>query len=428
MTFGSNLLSLCTVDKDSDDYGKNLEKAKQCFSEARDLVKKQESVHQMSCKQTNDSSEEARTIRRKLLLLRGRAHVNLGIALVELSLVKSPEHVRKGLEKDAVSELESAKGCANSIRAHAVTDDTIKGASPLEIAMDRLEADQLDALANRWLCSTLWHQRRRKDAVVASEKGSRFFIGRRNSVADEDMQEAELELGVECFYACTSLADLALDALEKLQIVIQGHPKREECLAKGQALFLMAEEAYKRASLISTNLQQSLAQHKTTSFSATDTLRENGILTPQEVDKNMEQIKSWWEQKKQGIVLRPKDGTAQSTAGPLRNDLFSTSRPLRPNNSPVKRFTVNESSSRRTSNRRNQGGNGVSRSTASGIGTRGLGGRSTSTSSSCTHYRKWGDALLPQVKTDSGETVPLIAYPACAPELPPGCKPYRPNQ
>lgn len=428
MTLGSNLLSLCAVNKDNDDNGKYLEEARHCFREARDLVKQQESVHQMICKQTNDVSEEARAIRRKLLLLRGRAHVNLGIALVELSLMKCPELVRKGLEKEASTELQSAEGCADSIRARCVTDET-KGASPSEIAMDRLEADRLDSLTNRWLGKSLWHQRRHKEAALASEKGSSFFVARRNNVSDEDMIEAEVELGIECFFASTSLADLALDALEKLQIVVQGHPKRQECLSRGQELFSMALEAYKRASLISTNLQKLVAHHKSRTSMAEDTIRENGILTAQEIEKNMEQMNSWWEKKKEGIVLRQKGGTNQNESDTLRNDLFSSG-PSRRNqsNSPIKRFTVNESSSRRASKRRNQGGNGLSRTMGAGTSSSGLGGNNNSSLNSSTRFRKWGDALLPQVKTDSGETIPLLAYPCCAPELPPGFTPYRPNQ
>lgn len=431
MTLGSNLLSLCAVDKDSDICDKNLEEARLCFCEARDLVKKQESVHLNLCKQTNDNSFQARAIRRKLLLLRGRAHVNLGIALFELSLMKCPEPVRKGLENEATAELQSAESCANSIRAHAVTDAT-KGASPSEIAMDRLEADQLDALTNRWLGKSLWQKRKRNDAVLACERGSRFFVDRNDDrVTDEDLPEAELELGVECFYVCTSLADLALDTLEKLQIVAQGHPKRQDCLASGQELLSIALEAYKRASLVSATLQK-LATHMSSSSSAKDTLRSNGIITSQEIEKNAEQMKCWWEEKKKvGIAVRQTNGTERNGSDQLRNDLFSsgTSRPNH-SNTPVKRFTVNESSSRRASKRRNQGGSGSSRSSTTAAASSGLNGSRNSTSNAPIRYRKWGDALLPQRKTDSGETVPLMSYeyPACAPPLPPGFTPYKPNQ
>jgi hypothetical protein len=277
--------------------------------------------------------------------------------------------------------------------------------------MDRIAADQLDSLANRWLGNALWHQRRHKEAIVALEKSSRFFLGRRHSVSDEDMLEAELELGIECFYGCTSLAELALKALEKLQIVIQGHPKRQDCLSRGEELFSMAKESYKRASLISANLQK-LTHHKL------DIARESGILTSQEIEGYIEEMNSWWEEeKKSGVVLCQKDGPMHSESYPARNDLFSSG-PLRPSNSPVKRFIVNERSSRRAPRRHAQVGNGSSTSRSIRTGAR----------APSIQYRKWGDALLPQVETGSGETVPLIPYPACVPELPPGLKPFRPNQ
>lgn len=130
--------------------------------------------------------------------------------------------------------------------------------------------------------------------------------------------------------------------------------------------------------------------------------------------RNMKQLKSWWEEKKLGNVLRPKEGSKQNVS----NTLSST---------PVKRFTINEGSSwRHASERRNQGRNGRSSSTAAAAGaSSGLDSRnSASTSNSGIRYRKWGDALLPQVTTESGETVPMISYPACAPGLPPGMTPY----
>ena len=423
MTLGSHLLSLCAVDSDINASAKNLAEARHCFCEARDLVKKQESAHQVNCKQTNDASEDGRSIRRKLLLLRGRAHVNLAIALVELSLLNSPEPVRKDLEKEAMTELESAQRCASAIRARATVDET-KGASPTEIAIDRLDADQLDALANRWFGKAYWYQRRYKEAVLAFEKGSMFFMERkRNSAPDKVMREAELELGVECFFASTSLADLALDALEKHQIVIQGHPKREECLVRGQELFSMAMDAYKRASLISAGLAN-LA--KSGSSSAEDTLQDNGIVSSKEIESIMEQISSWWNEKKQGVALRPKqDGNLGNDRNTLRNDLFSSgsSRLQNQSTTPVKRFTINENSSRRSSQRRNQGGSsGVSRSTGTRLGVNG--GSHNSSSNANIRYAKWGDDFLPQKTLDSGETVPILPYPCRAPELPPDWKPF----
>ena len=418
MTLGNNLLSLCAVDEDNDSKDKNLAEARRCFREARDLVKKQEEVHQMIYGHTDDASEEACSIRRKLLLLRGRAHVNLGIALVKLSLMKHTEIAREGLEKEAVTELESAESCAIAIRARAETDE-VNGGSPSEIALDKLDADQLDSLANRWLGNALWNQRRHKEAVVAFEKGSRFFVASKDNVSGDEMLEAELELGVECFYGCASLADLALNALEKLQIGLQGDPKWKNCVLRGEELFSMAKRAYKWASLISTNLQK-VAGHKS------DFVRENGILTSQEIEKSTEEMTSWWEQKKKSsVVLCQKDGVVNSKSCSARNDLFS-SIPSWPNNSPVKRFTMNESSSRRTPQQRAQGESGSTRSRRTGAS--GIGGNGNKPSNANVRYRKWGDALLPHVKTDSGNNIPPMGYPACAPELPPGFKPYRPNQ
>jgi hypothetical protein len=415
MTLGSHLLSLCALEEA--DHGKNLTEAQRWFRKALELVKKQEVVHEMLSKQTNDFTKKSRAIRRRLLLLRGRAHVNLGIALVEMSLI-GPEH--KGLEKEATTELESALCCSEAIRARAVTDDE----TPSETAMDRVEADQLDALANRWFGNSLWRHGRRKESVLAYKQSSRFFVDSRHNVAvsSDILVEAEIALGVECFYACTLLADFALDALEMLQVV-QGHSRRQESLCQGEELFAIASDAYKRASLVSANIQ-TLANHGSSPVSVEDVLRENAILAPNEIEIHVKEISDWWDQKKQGIVLRPKeDGTTNhADSNVLRNDLFASG-PSRPQHGNPKRYTVQEGSSRRK--RRKQGGGGFT-STATRI--HGNGDEvNESRPPKQRKYRKWGDELLPQVTTELGEMIPF-GYPACAPPLPPGVIPFSFNR
>jgi hypothetical protein len=232
--------------------------------------------------------------------------------------------------------------------------------------------------------------------------------------------EAEIALGVECFYACTSLVDFALDALEKLQIVVQGHSRRQESLCKGEELFAIALDAYKRASLVSANLQ-TLADHESSPVSAEVVFRENAILAPTEIESHVKEVSEWWDEKKQGIVLRPKDGTIQANSNALRSDLFSFG-PLRPEHGNPKRYTVQEGSSRRK--RRKQGGGFTSTATR----IHGNGDEVTESHlPKQRKYRKWGDELLPQVTTESGEIIPF-GYPACAPPLPPGVIPFSFNR
>jgi hypothetical protein len=411
MTLGSHLLSLCALEEA--ERGKHLTDAQRWFRKALELVKKQEVVHETLSKQTSDFAKKFRAIRRRLLLLRGRAHVNLGITLVEFSVTGS----EKGLEKEATTELESALHCSEAIRARAVADGT-----PSETAMDCAEADQLESLANRWLGNSLWRHGRRKEAVLAYKQSSRFFDDSRHNVASSPdfLLEAEITLGVECFYACTSLADVALDALEKLQIVVQGHPLRQESLCKGEELFAIALDAYKRASLVSANLQ-TLANRGSSPVSVEIVFRENAILAPKEIESHVKEISEWWVQKKQGIVLRPKDGTIHANANELRNDLFAFG-PLRPKHDNPKRYTVQEGSSRRK--RRKQGGGFTSTATR----IHGNGDEVTeSRPPKQRKYRKWGDELLPQVTTESGKIIPF-GYPACAPPLPPGVIPFSFNR
>ena len=389
-----------------------LTEAQRWFRKALELVKKQESVHETLSKQSNDFTKESRADRRQLLLLRGRAHANIGTTLVRLSSI-GPEN--KDMEREAMAELESAQSCADAIRASAVTDET-----PSETAIIRVEADQLDSLTNRWLGNSLWHQKRRNEAVLAYERSSRFFVDshHRAAVSSDKLAEAEMALGIDCFYACISLADVALEALEKLQIVVQGHPRREESLAKGEELFTIESDANKRASLVSANMHK-LANHGSVPDSVEEALRTNDILGPEEIEVHMNDISDWWDQKRQGVVLRPKDTMNHAESNALRNDLFASGRPLRPLHGNSDRYTVREGSSR--GRRRNQGGH---TSTTTRIHDSGGDGVTERRPKSARKFRKWGDELLPQVTADSGATIPMIVYPV----LPLDCKPYSFNE
>jgi hypothetical protein len=411
MTLGSLLLSLCALEEAERD--KNLADAQHWFRKALELVEKQEVVHEMLSKQTNNFTKKSRAIRRKLLLLRGRAHVNLGITLVELSFIEPDE----GLEKEATTELQSALHCSEDIRARVVADD-----KPSETSVDRAEAGQLESLAHRWLGNSLWRHGRRKEAVLSYKQSSRFFIDSRHSAAlsPDILVEAEIALGVECFYACTSLAEFALDALEKLQIVVQGHSRRQESLCKGEELFAIALDAYEMASLISANLQ-ALANHGSSPVSVEVVFRENAILAPREIEIHVKEISDWWDQKKQGIVLRPKDGTIHADSTTLRNDLFASG-PLRPQHGNPKRYTVQEGSSRR---KRRKLGRGFTSNATRIHGN--VDEVTESRPSKKRKYRKWGDELLPQVTTECGEIIPF-GYPACAPPLPLGVIPFSFNR
>ena len=413
MRLGSDLISLCTLDEA--ELSVNLTEAQRWFRKALELVKNQELVHDKLSKQANDFTKESLADRRQLLLLRGRAHVNIGITLVRMSSIGTDN---KDLEREAMAELQSAKSCVDAIRASAATDQ-----SPSRTAIIRVEANQLDSLANSWLGNSLWHQKRRKEAVLAYERSSRFFVDShlRPSESSDMLAEAEMALGVDCFYACISLADGALEALEKLQIFVQGHPRREESLAKGGELFTIASDAYKRATLISANIKK-LANHGPNPNSVKEFLGTNDILGPEEIEVHMADISDWWNQKKQGVVLRPKDTRNHVESNAFRNDLFASGIPLRPKHGNPNRYTVHEGSS--YGRRRNQGGHSATTArvheSGDGVTERPL--------SNTRKFRKWGDELLPQKTTDSGASIPMIAYPVCAPILPLDCKPYSFNE
>jgi hypothetical protein len=141
MQLGNDLLVLPKI--------QHVGEAKACFYEAVDLVQEQEIAHKQIVNDTNDDTEGAWLIQRNLLLLKGRAHANCGIALLELSLFANvPDATRAKHRADAAKTLLDAQHCAVWLQTRAETDRK-RGASSNETAYDSIEAVQLEALALR---------------------------------------------------------------------------------------------------------------------------------------------------------------------------------------------------------------------------------------------------------------------------------------
>lgn len=106
-------IALLEVD-DSGSTAQYLLEAQSCFEKAINVTNEQEEAHDRIVKDSHDTTEGAWFICRNLVLLKGRAYTNLGIALLELSLAKTaPFAPRSKNWSRALMRLKQAK---NSVR------------------------------------------------------------------------------------------------------------------------------------------------------------------------------------------------------------------------------------------------------------------------------------------------------------------------
>jgi hypothetical protein len=362
----------------------------------------------------NDFSEESCMIRRNLLLLLGRAHVNIGIASIELTLVKDGYPKRKSLLSDAVKELGLARGRASAIRSRAVTDRT-NGSSVLETALDTKKADELEALACRWLGQAQWHQGKRQEAVRTFDVAQGLFDDGTNSqgTPEPDLVQMLALVGVESYFSSTTLAQLASEAAGRLQVLSRKHERYSEFTNKGEELVGIACGAYRRAASMVASLEE-LCGQSTSVLSFVDIQEEYSIGSKNDVQAAAEELRSWWDERKAGIDETSSSGpqTYVTGADRPRSDLFASGSSL-PGADPTRRFTVGQGRRRRQTGDRGFASARIA-STAQALAS----DNDNIMSENPVRYRKWGDELLPQVTTDAGGTIPKIVYPACAPERP----------
>ena len=408
MQLGNDLLALQSTH--------HLIDAKASFKEAVELVSQQEAAHKLIVKDTNDDTEGAWLIRRNLLLLKGRAQTNHGIALLDLSLVaKAPFATRKRHRAEAANELVQAQQCAQRLQTRAAADKK-RGASASETALDTIDATQLEAHASRSYGSVLWHDGKQADAVKAFADAASTYRKIDKSVMlyvdkGADFLFQYLTNLVECYSASTTLFDLAATKIERLQTA---GPESDtlDTKQKGKDLLNIASNAVGRAKPI-VALVEKLAE-KQSGFDYF--LADNGMLKVDDIDEALDDLRQRWKERSEGntIVGKPLASSKQESKLP-RNDLGIGMLTSSRGNGPTRGFVVADNIAARRS--RNKRGTATDRDFDYSPPVH----DDEATAKPTISYMKWGDELLPQTATSTGgEPASRLQYPACAPPLPPG--------
>lgn len=380
--------------------------ARKHFHEAKAVVDEQERFRRYLNSQGKYSPLEARFFARNLLLLLGQAYTNMGIANVELAEVtKRKTNYKVGEPKQylqqAVEELSTGSQYAESLRLRSVWDRE-KGSNLTETAFDLVKADQLESLSTRWLGQALWRQGLRKEAVakfdVASSAFSRSSQTSTDHVTkDEAFYGAMLQLGAECYYAHSSLADLAFEDMTTLPLT--------GAVQQGNDLFSYAKRALENAS----DTSEAIREYCASTLGNEDYLGENDILGREEIQQWWKECGDWWDGRK-AIANRPiqVDSIARqhNPSNIQRGELESSGLPT----IPKRRFVIGETQRK---NKRRRGATPMYHKN-SGELLSALPRYSESTHDAVVsgegqpkRCRPWGDELLPK-----------LGYPSVAPEMP----------
>jgi hypothetical protein len=401
------------------------------FELARDLVKEQQAGKAQLSEDKNDlSTVQSLFVQRNLLLLEGQACVNCGITLIECSQLEEnkPASQRRYQER-AVQELIAAQTHARAMRQQSQRDLNQVRLSPkadsVDCIVDILKADQLESLASRWMGVNLWHVRKQDDSLIAFDRATSFFSPHLQDTTLQNhpnILQTLLEVGAECVCGCSTLAELACTAIEKLEGGTTEHH------GNGDKLLVIAEQFLEKQAVICRELENLKLRSPLVASAVQIFQEESEIPKEEDVRDSLRDIKGWWSQaKSQRLSNLDKISSSfdRSAGAPLpRSDLFGQSGQVAPNASrgPTRRFIVVDGS-KRAKNREpcNVSATGSRCNRQNAVHALHFDDENIKRPKS---FRKWGDELLPQVvvNEESGETGPKLAYPTLAPEMPPNIR------
>ena len=414
MQLGNDLLALQGL--------QNLIDAKDCFVEAMELVQQQEAAHKVIVQGTGDMTDEVRLIRRNLLLLKGRAQTNFGIALLELSLVaKAPSVTRKKDRAAAAISLTQARRCAQKLQDLAA-DDWRRGASPSEAALDIVDAVQLEVLAWRSYGSIMWHDGKETDSVRAFEDAASAHTKIDKSImvfVDKggEFLEHYLDILMECYFSLTSLFDLAAAKLEQLPIAGSPLPVvASSNKQKGEFLLSTTSNAVEEAKPIIAMIEKFTQNRQ----GFDHYLDENGVLTEEGMNAALDDVRQIWQERVDGASVSrkslnlPKKVDSDLRRSHLGMGLFLS----RNGNRPTRRFVADSDTARRSKHKRHGAADGDFRYAPAS--------RQEDVNQPSVLFMKWGDELLSLNQTSAaGGLTHGLPYPACAPPLPPAMRSFQ---
>jgi len=411
MMLGNDLLELNAIvvggSKQTVDYAKSL------FLDSIELISEQ-----FKCIEAVTSNEDVKmreTMRRGLVLLRGRAETNAGISLLEEAKLQrqmqqsraigdgmGKGHVTKVL-LGAAKHLQKAVDDASSLKERIISrPPSLRSEAERKILF---EADSLKILA---LCrhgDVLWFLGRRKDAAAKFEMAASCDDTEAEvcvAMSSGGGSEQCIDILCEKYFATVALIEHASSAAEKIPM---------SSTSSSNDIIGLVIRGYDLAASISHKICR-LTEATNSHLYYKDVCEEHGILSSESLTEARSDVKKWWEDRKTATSL-PNVGDRQPDRA--REFLLRSRMPSLP---PTAIITVAASAARSKANdkhnqRKSQSNNRKSsrkmplQHTPPDI-------TSTTTSPSSVAYRKWGDELLPNSRTDG-----LFPYPACAPELPP---------
>jgi hypothetical protein len=427
MVVGNQILHDCATYDDAQRRIKALLEAHAHFTEAGTVVDEQNKLLRKARAEGTFNAAEASYRSRNLLLMRGRATVNMGITSIELATqTKRKSHYNtveaKQYLRTAAEELKKAKEYAESLRSRASTVFKNWSSDRLKTAEDAIRADELEALTTRSMGKVLWYQGSRNEAWQECKARAALFAGatkkfHEEGARDKAVHSALCNLATGCVLACMHIADLAYSSLEHLTPL---GPIEERDL-----LLCYFKESLNKACDVIDSIETFFIKNPIEELTFDEFMDEEALMGKEAIQQIIRETEQeWLENQKAGtnrpIVVNSSDPERCPISLP-RGELVSESLGL--DKRPTRWFTVNEGSRRQKKKRsgprpmyhENSGQllsvlaprerQGIISPSADGIEPQ--------------KYRPWGDELLPQITDEvTGKSVPKLEYPCVAPSMP----------
>lgn len=421
----------------------------QHFCNAKVLVMDQQK--QLLNTQKMIDNDENTFLERNLLLLNGRAITNAGIGYIELFTIASyidvSDHIssiitasnesstmnnRKSILlmqaikcfDEAIKNVEELQSkCQNELvetNKYNSNQEIKKTKSTFEIKIDLWKGKELMSLTHRWKAIALWYLSKFNDsyrqfhlAASCCKKADNPMNNNNNDdESDVEVDHAQLDCQIECYYAWTQLSDLCMNSLQRGTVhLIRTNTKIYD------TIFEYVTNGLHLASNMSTSIHQSFM--KLNGYTSKDNYH---IKSSNELLQGLDEIMLWWKQKKSNALkqLSSITNTTMTTVGPIdiiRSDLYGEIPKL-----PTKLYTFYEGSS----SNRQRSKNGIVQKNRNH--NKNVSGNMNNNKENSTNhvivqkqtYRKWGDELLPHQEIDpiTGIMKPKLIYPSIAPSIP----------
>jgi len=270
------------------------------FQEAEAIVDRMQSWLNVELAHAGELSRKR--YERNLLLIRGQAVVNKGIACFGDNL-----NTRDG--KGALKHLRQAKSIAMRMEELAIADFG-EESEYADCAIDCLQSQQLRTLCSRWIAHVNWRIGKREaaanqfleiceDKFVESEQKNFHLSKTVNSLVEGRAKEQ--------YFAASTLVDLASDFLESATptALLQNSDKYDR-------MYTFCMSSYEAAKIISHKINQN----------GGTTSANQDIASCSELARLKNETRAWWEKKRQVLSshIRTKEETRSKQTGPQSYD------------------------------------------------------------------------------------------------------------